>query len=586
MDEVLGRKKRVVKLKKDNIFSYDEESIQFLNFGREDRQQQQQQWQEQQQQQQQQQQATGQDSGNIEESVSGVITKVLTGWSAIDFLPYEQIPCASVSNNSEEVLSQSLSQHQNTLCTNNTDDSDCFDNCNEGRNYSSTRLDFLDQYSILTVSPTVHSDSSNMAETNNDLGENNDLAFPKCTCTHEVICSNCTAAKDGPGLAKLVSKALDKMDLLTSKLGVFEKAFAAQAMRLDKLEGISSVDSASSSEPAAAAVVAKKMSKSSKSKPKKSSIKEASVEREKERQLRVMKEKLSGRISVEDSTEPEESESEPDVDLTALRRKMTKKQKEKCSMKVAARLKQAGGIFPEDEFDSSTTSGTDSSGGEKKHRSKRKVRSGAKIKKRPVIQTELWPHTIANEDDGEEVTSETIGLSKFLSCFTYIMVSCGKVEAKGRTALLHAVCSVFECLPWTEARAFHNLVMIKLEQGRIDWSGDFSALADQYLDKKVRLSLRSKGAVGGGSKPSSGYKSFGKGFGGQNRSRYNYNNNKNRSLYATVCQQWNYHTCPYGDRCRKLHVCWSCAETGKMSEQHKAPSHENATSRARQNSGV
>ena len=35
---------------------------------------------------------------------------------------------------------------------------------------------------------------------------------------------------------------------------------------------------------------------------------------------------------------------------------------------------------------------------------------GAKIRKRPVIKTELWPHIIANEDDGDEVTSEDIGM--------------------------------------------------------------------------------------------------------------------------------------------------------------------------------
>ena len=92
--------------------------------------------------------------------------------------------------------------------------------------------------------------------------------------------------------------------------------------------------------------------------------------------------------------------------------------------------------------DSSST-GTDSSEGVKKYRSRRKVKSGAKVKKRPVIKTELWPHTIANEDDGEEVTSETIGLAKFLSCFTYIMVSCEKAESKGRAALLHAICLIF-----------------------------------------------------------------------------------------------------------------------------------------------
>ena len=79
------------------------------------------------------------------------------------------------------------------------------------------------------------------------------------------------------------------------------------------------------------------------------------------------------------------------------------------------------------------------------------MKSGAKIQKRPVIKTELWPHTIANEDDGENITSENINLSKFLSCFTYIVTCCGGVESRGRSALLHAVTTVLEYLQWTDA---------------------------------------------------------------------------------------------------------------------------------------
>ena len=90
----------------------------------------------------------------------------------------------------------------------------------------------------------------------------------------------------------------------------------------------------------------------------------------------------------------------------------------------------------------------------------------------------LWPqyrfaypplHTIAVEDDGDEVNSEDIGLKKFLACYTKILTDCkGKVEAAGRSALLHAVSTVYEYLPWSEARTFHNLTMVKLEQKRIN----------------------------------------------------------------------------------------------------------------------
>ena len=192
---------------------------------------------------------------------------------------------------------------------------------------------------------------------------------------------------------------------------------------------------------------------------------------------------------------------------------MTKKKKVECDKKLSARLMQAGAYFPEDS-DSTSSTGTDSSGKGKKSKSK-KVKSGAKVKQRPVVKTELWPHTIANEDDGEEVSSDSIGLAKFFSCFTLIMKSCGKVEAAGRADLLHAVSSVLECLPWAEARTFHNLVMVKLEQGRLDWSADFSVLAESFLDKKVRQNLRSKstGAAAGTSysSRSSSNKNFNKG---------------------------------------------------------------------------
>ena len=67
---------------------------------------------------------------------------------------------------------------------------------------------------------------------------------------------------------------------------------------------------------------------------------------------------------------------------------------------MAARLKQEGAHFPVEDS-SSTSSGTSSSESGRKTRRRGKVRSGQKIKKRPVIKTELWPHTIANEEEGD-----------------------------------------------------------------------------------------------------------------------------------------------------------------------------------------
>ena len=200
-----------------------------------------------------------------------------------------------------------------------------------------------------------------------------------------------------------------------------------------------------------------------------------------------------------------------------------------------------------------------------------------------MIKTLLWPHTIANEDDGEDLTSENIGLAKFISCFTYIMTTCRKTEAAGRAGLLHAVGAVLECQPWAEARTFHNLVMTKLEQGRMDWSADFPLMADQFLDKKVRLGLKSKApaASTNSSNRFNGNKNFGKGFGAKG-GRFGAFSNKNKALYSMVCRQWNYGTCGFGDRCRKWHVCWTCAESGKPGEVHKAASHDGSSANIEQ----
>ena len=132
------------------------------------------------------------------------------------------------------------------------------------------------------------------------------------------------------------------------------------------------------------------------------------------------------------------------------------------------------------------------------------------------MRTELWPHTIANEEEGEDLTSETIGLARFFSCFTLIMMECGKKEAEGRTALLHAVSRVLECLPWADAHSFHNLVMVKMEQGKYSWLMDFTELAEDFMDRKVRQSLRSKGPASGASnqlRASYNGKPFGKALG-------------------------------------------------------------------------
>ena len=198
------------------------------------------------------------------------------------------------------------------------------------------------------------------------------------------------------------------------------------------------------------------------------------------------------------------------------------------------------------------------------------------------MKTELWPHTIANEEDGDEVDSESIGLAKFMACFTCIMMSCRSAEAQGRAVLLHAISTVLEYLPWPEARTFHNLMMVKIEQDRINWLDDFTALANNYVDKKVRLSLKANSSSfrSNSDFKTNSYRSSVIGEGGNRDSYRNISDNVS-SVHKFICWQWNYSSCSFGDDCKRWHACRACAEAGKLGESHKASSHEKSSFRAK-----
>ena len=160
------------------------------------------------------------------------------------------------------------------------------------------------------------------------------------------------------------------------------------------------------------------------------------------------------------------------------------------------------------------------------------------------------------------------------------MLSCGReVESQGRASLLHAVSKVFEYLPWSEARTFHNLMMVKIEQDRINWLSNFTALADEYVDKKVMTSLRAKRTTAQSTDMANYYyktvdqRGLGKVRGGSN---YNYQDKLDNSkfLQNVICWPlWNYSSCSYGDKCKCWYACRTCTEAGKLGEPHKAPHH-------------
>ena len=258
---------------------------------------------------------------------------------------------------------------------------------------------------------------------------------------------------------------------------------------------------------------------------------------------------------------------------------MSRKQKKLIEKRVQETLDKIGARFPKDNSETSS-SGEDSNESRGSRSRKKKVKSGAKIQKRPVIRTELWPHTVANEEDGEQTTSENISLSKFMTCFTYITATCKPRESCGRSVLLHAVCLVLESLQWSDARTFHNLTMTKIEQGRLDWEDDFAVLAEDFIDRKIRLNFKSK--FGRSINNNAGSRGFGFGRGAKNQGQKG-GFNRSRPLYGAICFQWNAGTCSFGEDCKRWHVCKTCADAGKLGEKHKASSHDGSGGTSKKN---
>ena len=386
-----------------------------------------------------------------------------------------------------------------------------------------------------------------------------------CKCLEGSSCSMCTAAgsvaQPGSDLATLMQAAVSKMEKLT-------KQVSSLSVRLRNLEVANTEGSGSEVEVRASK--SRKRSKQSKNRSVKANYKKARVE------------KINTSSQCED-----ESISKSELDLKGSGKRCEFKQRASSDAQRSSRrqVEDVSSAVEVSASGSSEDSHSSTDFEEKRKHRRRKVKSGASVKKRPVVKTELWPHTIANEDDGKDTTSEDISLAKFLSCYTYIMINCIKVsEIEGRAVFLHAISTVLECLPWAEARVFHNITMTKIEQNRIKWSSDFIALAGQFLDKKVRLRLSMKCSSGCSSySNTTNSRSY-----ANNCENANFNadnsfySNKNNFLYYAICYQWNSGECSFGNGCKRWHVCRSCAEEGKLGEPHKSSSHDSSTVSNRQ----
>ena len=507
------------------------------------------------------------------------VIHALTSWSVIHNLPtynFEDTHCDSYSSGSEVFrLSESASP---SLGRRNQNVSEFVDiSKSAGVSTAVQRLRSSTQGNFLDLRGNFLSAASCSALTDMSESEGERRPSKTCKCNPDEAsgCDQCSAPSPNPQqLMDIMMQAINKLDKLSGEV----KGLTGRINTLENNSGNESVK--------------KKDGKKSKR-----SSKKSKVEDERERTHTVVVDKLRSRTgSKEQSDSGEEaSDEEEEVDMNGIKKGLSRSQIEERNRKVSATLEYVGATFSEE--DPSSSSGTESSGSKSSRRRRRKkVKSGAKVMKRPVKRTELWPHTIANEEDGEEVNSEDITLAKFLSCFTFILAGCEGSELTGRTSLLHAVTTILKYLPWAEARTFHNLVMVKVEQNRISWKSDFVELADNFLRDKGRQNLRSSGASlpSGSSRTSPNYRGGGRSFGNQAGRGYNQQagrgyyqqsgggfnqqagwgyNRQGSNLYSVVCKQWNNGNCTYGARCKKWHTCWSCAEVGKWGEFHKANSH-------------
>ena len=490
------------------------------------------------------------------------------------------------------------------------------------RRSSSTRLDFLDRDRLLTVSSTVRTDTSNMGSESDESVIGQGL----CNCKIGSSCSKCSAASsksESPDLNTLVKEMLHKVNELSVHV-------TSLGGRLKSLEQKNNVSSASEEEVSSATVASEKRPKdklkklnnkkvaaggsgfssssaaegrkrSPKDRKGKIKNKSARVDEERARTLKLLLQQMEGYGSLGEYSSAFESQETSDDES----KRKKKKKKKQNSPKTPASGKKAGASRARRsrQFDSSSdgsdpdssSSDTDTESGSGSRRRRKKVKSGANVKKRPVKKTELWPHTIANEDgtEGTEVTSENISLAEFLICFSHIMIASKKVESAGRSLLLNAISSVLKCVPWAEARGFHNSVMYKIEQGKLDWNSDFTDIGKEFLDKKVRLNLRANAA---GPYSSNRYnvnnnnnnnnnnnhnRNFGRNYNSNNRSNYDSNQFKS-SLHTIICHQWNAGSCSWGANCKRWHTCKLCADAGKLGENHRACSHDGYSSRFRQ----
>lgn len=456
------KSQRLVKVRKDPEFVYDQEFTSILNEGEVSR------------------------PSNSFWQINNVNTDVISERET----PAQRsvfncsLPLDSVSTNFsneysvEEVVrqqrsrSQSHTEHSDFSVS--ADDTVIFVNKNTSdiggvKRKSSTRYDILDFHNfdnlILSCSSAVHTDTSEMGNSDSERahssrkhdfedvlggatsGVSKGIMEGGTFTTEALIEAVLNIDKLANRFVKLEEK-IDKLEKSASEYSGSEsiKSKKSKAKSKSKIN-VKKHDESSSDGSVNESILSKKCKSKSKSKSKISSdviisdiesvnlsksksrkmVKKHRVDSEKDRTHKLVKDKLSHR-KVSDCSSDQGEVSDSGTDMKKIKKRMPKKQRDKCGRKLADRLGEAGAIFPDDDFSPSSCSGEESDSNCKNSCGhSKKIKSGEKIRKRPVVRQELWPHTIANEEDGEETTSENISLAKILHvlhqlCFKQVVM--------------------------------------------------------------------------------------------------------------------------------------------------------------------
>ena len=224
-----------------------------------------------------------------------------------------------------------------------------------------------------------------------------------CDCMQGRSCQKCSAAgsetRVGTDLANMILETLSKLDKLTNDVSFLQKCLHVQSVRQQRIEvagsgsrGIALSSELSNNETSEC----EGRNSANKSSSRIKQVKNRS-NKAKYNNARVNKLNLS-------SQNEEVSPSEDEFGLGAAERRcefthsVLGNGKSQSSSKLYS-VSSAVESSPEESSESEDVP--------KKHR-RSKVKSGAVIKKRPVVKTELWPHTIANEEDGENISIDDL----------------------------------------------------------------------------------------------------------------------------------------------------------------------------------